>query len=430
MEGLVVLAGVILLLALQFFSTLNVVLRDMSRARLEEELERKGRGELVDALSSRREALLVATATGRMLCNLAIGLVVLALLLNLGWQVGWQLYLATFGIAAGFVFLFAVVLPRIWAEYMGERMLARLSGVLLGLGALFAPVVAFQNALDLLHLRLTGRNAEPDEAIAEIEQEIIDAISEGEAQGHMAEDEKEMIVSVIELRDQHVAEIMTPRIEIIGVDVHAPLQEIRKLIADEGYSRMPVYEDSLDNILGILFTKDLLMRDPGQPLDLRTTMRRAIFVPETKTVRDLLHEFKKQKTKMAIVLDEYGGTAGLVTTDDIYEELVGDIGDEEDEEPAAPAIVRIDDRTTEIDARLRVDEFNEEADLHLPDNEGYDTVGGFILSRLGRIPKRGDELLIDNLQITILDADERRINRVRIHIQTEQESEPEEAAHE
>jgi len=428
--GLVILAGILLLMVSLLAGALNLVLRDMSRARLEEHLERQGRAGMVEALYNRRDELIVATATGRTLANIGMGLVVLVVLLQSGWEIGWQTYLASFGIAAGFVFVFGVLLAHVWADYRGERMLVTMAPALLGIGVIFAPLVAAEDLLARGLKRLTGAKSEPQDSIAEIEQDIIDVVSEGEAQGHMGEDEKEMIVSVIELRDQHVAEIMTPRIEIIGVEVHASLDEIRKLIAEEGYSRMPVYEESLDNVLGILYTKDLLTLDPNQPFDLRAIMRRTIFVPDTKTVRDLLHEFKKQKTKIAMVLDEYGGTAGLVTTNDIYEELVGDIGDEEDEEPAAPAIVRIDDSTTEIDARLRVDEFNEEFDQNLPENEGYDTVGGFILSRLGRIPKRGDELLIDSLQITILDADERRINRVRIHIQTEQESEPQEARQE
>lgn len=431
MVSLVVVAGVLLLLASLIFSTLNAVLRDMSRARLQEHLDRLGRADAVETLCARREALVVATATVRMLVNLAVGFVVLALLFQAGWLVGWKIYLAGFGIAAGFVFLFGVILPHLWADQTGEALIARMPTLLLALGALFGPLMIAQTALDSLHRRLTGRQSEPDEAIAEIEQDILDAVSEGEAQGHMAEDEKQMIVSVIELRDQHVGEIMTPRIEIVGVEVHAALPEIRHLIVEQGYSRMPVYEDSLDNVLGVLFAKDLLALDANAPFDLRAIMRRTIFVPETKTVRDLLHEFKKQKTKIALVLDEYGGTAGLVTTDDIYEELVGDMEDEEDDdETALPTIVRIDDQTTEIDSRLRVDEFNEQLDLQLPEDEGYDTVGGFILSRLGRIPKRGDDLLIDNLHITILDADERRINRVRIHIQTEPASEPQEAKRE
>lgn len=427
MQGLAVLAGVVLLAASLLFSTLSVALREMSRARLEEQLERHGRAGLIDKLFGRREELILAVSTGRTLANIAVGFVVLWLFVVEGYEINLATFAASFGIAAAIVMVFGVALPHVWAEYSGEALIANLALGLLAIGVPFRPLAAMKEGLDNLIRRLSGQQPDPDEAIAEIEQEILDAVSEGEAQGHMAEDEKEMIVSVIELRDQHVAEIMTPRIEVIGVDVKSSLEDIKRLIAEQGYSRMPVYEESLDNILGILSTKDLLTLDASQPFDIRQVMRKAIFVPDMKTVRDLLREFKKQKTKIAIVLDEYGGTAGVVTTTDIYEELVGDIEDEEDEPDEQPDIVKIDENTSEIDARVRVDEFNEEFDLELPDNEGYDTVGGFILSRLGRIPKAGDTLTIDGLQITVLDADERRISRVRVHIERGSEAEREEA---
>lgn len=417
MESLAVLAGILLLVASLLFSALSVALREMSRARLEEQLERRGRADLADTLLARREELFLAVATGRTFANIAVGFVVLSLFVAAGHEPGLPVYAASFAIAAGLVVVFGVALPHLWAEYAGEALLARLASPLLTLGTLFRPLAAAKAGLDNFVRRMSGKRADPDEAIAEIEQEILDAVSEGEAQGHMAEDEKDMIVSVIELRDQHVAEIMTPRIEVIGVEVHSSIADIRRLIAEQGYSRMPVYEESLDNVLGILSTKDLLTLDPAAPFDIHQVMRKAHFVPDMKTVRDLLHEFKKQKTKIAIVLDEYGGTAGVVTTTDIYEELVGDIEDDEDEPTEQPDIVKIDADTSEVDARVRVDEFNEEFDLDLPDNEGYDTVGGFILSRLGRIPKVGDTLTIEGLQIAVLDADERRINRVRIRIQ-------------
>lgn len=419
MQGLAVLAGIVLLAASLLFSTLSVALREMSRARLEGQLERRGRASLIDRLFGRREELILAVATGRTLANIAVGFVVLWLFMIEGYPLTLTTFAASFGIAAGVVMIFGVALPHVWAEYAGESLIASVALGLLAIGVPFRPLAAMKEGLDNLVRRLSGQQPNPDEAIAEIEQEILDAVSEGEAQGHMAEDEKEMIVSVIELRDQHVAEIMTPRIEVVGVEVQSSLEDIKRLIAEQGYSRMPVYEESQDNILGILNTKDLLTLDAAQPFDIRQVMRKAIFVPDMKTVRDLLREFKKQKTKIAIVLDEYGGTAGVVTTTDIYEELVGDIEDEEDEPDEQPDIVKIDEATSEIDARVRVDEFNEEFDLELPDNEGYDTVGGFILSRLGRIPKVGDVLTIDGLQITVLDADERRISRVRVHIQRE-----------
>jgi len=416
-QGLAVAFGILLLLGSLVCSALSVALREMSRARLTEQLERRGRGSLADTLLARRNELILAAAAGRTLSNIAIGFVVLALFAAGGQGLHLGVYAASFGIAAVVVFLFGVVLPHAWAEYAGEKLLAQLGPALLAVGVVFRPLTAGQQWLDNLFHRLSGRRPNPDEAISEIEQEILDVVSEGEAQGHMAEDEKEMIVSVIELRDTDVAKIMTPRVEVIAVDVRSSLEDIRRLIAEQGYSRMPVYEESLDNILGILSTKDLLTLDPNQPFDIRKVMRKAIFVPDSKTVRDLLREFKKQKTKIAIVLDEYGGTAGVVTTTDIYEELVGDIEDEEDAASGPPEIIRIDADTVEIDARVRVEEFNEQCHVNLPDSEGYDTMGGFILNRLGRIPKRGDQLSLDDLHITVLDADERRIHRLRVRMQ-------------
>jgi putative hemolysin len=416
-QGLAVLVGILLLLASLLCSALGAALREMSRARLAERLGRLGRASLVDTLFARRDELILAAAAGRTLANIAVGFVVLALFVAGGYSPDLGVYAASFGIAAGLVFLFGVVLPHAWAEYAGEMLLAQLGPALLAVGVVFRPLTAGQQRLDNLFHRLSGRRPDPDEAISEIEQEILDAVSEGEAQGHMAEDEREMIVSVIELRDQHAGQIMTPRIEVIAVDVRSSLEDIRRLIAEQGYSRMPVYEESLDNIVGILSTKDLLTLDPDQPFDIKKVMRKAIFVPDSKTVRDLLREFKKQKTKIAIVLDEYGGTAGVVTTNDIYEELVGDIEDEEDTASEPPEIVKIDADTIEIDARLRVDEFNDQFHLNLPDSDGYDTMGGFILNKVGRIPKRGDQLSVEGLQVTVLDADERRINRLRVRIQ-------------
>ena len=350
MQGLAVLAGVLLLLASLMFSTLSAALREMSRARLEERLVRRGRARLVEALFARREELILAVATGRTLATIAVGFVVLWLFVAAGHSLGLGIYAASFGIAAGIVMVFGVVLPHIWAEYAGEAVLAWAAPALLVLGVVFRPLEAGKQGIDKLIRQASGRRPDPDEAIAEIEQEILDAVSEGERAGHMAEDEKEMIVSAIELRDQHVAEIMTPRIEVVAVEARSSLEDIKRLIAEQGYSRMPVYEESLDNIVGILNTKDLLTLDASQPLDIRQVMRKAIFVPDLKTVRDLLREFKKQKTKIAIVLDEYGGTAGVVTTTDIYEELVGDIEDEEDEETGQAEIVKIDENTSEVDA--------------------------------------------------------------------------------
>ena len=427
MDGLAVGFGVALLLVSLLVSTVNMTLRGAFRARLSEQLHRRGRHKLMEVLLARREELVVATATIRMLANIAVTLLVLSLVLPAEGALNFEAYLRGFVVAAVLVFLFSVGLPHVWAEYAGEGVVAALAPLLLFCGLVFRPVVVAKDGIDKALQKLGGYQPEQNGAISEIEQEIIEAVSEGQAQGQMDEDEKEMIVSVIELRDQDAAEIMTPRIEMVGIEVGSSLDEIRAVVAEQGHSRLPVYEDSLDNILGILYVRDLLVLESGAPVDLKQIMRKGLFVPETKTVRDLLTEFKQEQMQIAIVLDEYGGTAGLVTITDILEELVGNIT-EAYEEPEPQPVVKIDGNTAEIDARFRVDEFNERFDLNLPEDEGYDTMAGFVLSRLGRIPNVGEEFTLDNLRVTVIEADERRINRIRTRVLPEQESQAEKEA--
>jgi CBS domain containing-hemolysin-like protein len=233
--------------------------------------------------------------------------------------------------------------------------------------------------------------------------------------GAVNEEEQEMIESIMELRDSDVSEIMTPRTEIEAVEHIATLAEIKALIGRIGHSRIPIYEDNIDNIIGVVYAKDLLHVGDYENFDARQVMREALFVPETKNLRDLLHEFRTRKVHMAIVLDEYGGTAGLVTIEDILEELVGEIVDEYDEDEPEP-LTRIDANTVDIDARMRVDELNEELGIALPEEDDYETIGGFVFSHLGHIPQAGERCTHENVEIEVIDAEPRRIIRVRLHI--------------
>jgi putative hemolysin len=193
------------------------------------------------------------------------------------------------------------------------------------------------------------------------------------------------------------------------------LQTVLKTITTAGHTRVPVYEENIDNIVGLIYAKDLLS-EIGKMTDdfkLRDKMREAYFVPETKPLRTLLHEFQNQKQHIAIVLDEYGGTAGVVTLEDILEELVGEITDEYEESPPEP-VREIDHNTIDVDARTYVDDLNDSFELNLPEDEDYDTIGGFVFSRLGYIPKTGESFDYENLKFTISSAEARKIKRIRI----------------
>jgi putative hemolysin len=248
-----------------------------------------------------------------------------------------------------------------------------------------------------------------------MEKEILDAIQEGDTDGALGERERRMIHGVIELHEKEVGEVMTPRTEMVCVPASATLEEARQTIVEEGHSRIPIFEESIDNLLGVLYAKDLLAIDSEQPFDLRQIMRRVPFIPESKSILELLREFQNSKVHLAIVLDEYGGTAGLVTFEDILEQVVGEIEDEY-EEPQPEPIQKISDDVIEVDGRVHVDQLNRELGIELPEDDAYETVGGFVFSTLGKIPEPGEEFAVDNLRIRVTDAEARRINRVRLQV--------------
>jgi magnesium and cobalt exporter, CNNM family len=279
------------------------------------------------------------------------------------------------------------------------------------------PLIFFLQMIDPVLRRLSGVSPNPQERLEEQQEELLNVVEEQEKKGVVDEEEKEMIASVLEFRDTTTGEIMTPRTEVVGIEVGANISQAVEIVVEHGHSRYPVYEETIDNIIGVLYAKDLL-RDINRPSDtgdVRHRLRKCYFVPESKYLRDLLHDFQNQKVHMAVVLDEYGGTAGVVTFEDILEELVGEIVDEH-EPPKAEPIKRISDYVIEVDARYEVDALNDAFDLNIPEDEDYETVGGFAFVKLGYIPQVGEAFGHENLHFTIIDAEQRKINRVRIVI--------------
>jgi CBS domain containing-hemolysin-like protein len=407
--------GLTLVIVIIFSTTANFAVRAFSRIRLAEMLEQRGKGELLTRLLDARHELLVSTSSVRMAAILGLLLVIAH---AYGVRATWDIsvpYVAVFLTALIVVMIVGVALPNAWARYAGESFLVVTLPALFALRFVLLPVVSFQRVMDGLIRRLAGvpdTNGQDAEA-EQIEKEILDAVSEGELTGAVHEEDADMIESVMKFRDTDVGEIMTPRTEITALPDTATLNETKEMIAREGHSRIPVYGENIDDIKGVLYAKDLLRLDQADTFSLTEVMRKVPFVPETKRVADLLEQLREDKVHLAIVLDEYGGTAGLVTIEDILEEIVGEIADEY-EAPEPEPIRRIDAATVEIDARVHIDELNEELNIELPEDEDYDTVGGFVLSQMGKIPAAGEELNYANLVIKVLDAEERKINRLRV----------------
>lgn len=234
----------------------------------------------------------------------------------------------------------------------------------------------------------------------------------GEEQGLIERDERRLLQSIVDFGDTLVREVMTPRPDIVAIQAHATLGDLRALFREQEYSRFPVYQQNLDNIAGVVFVKDLIqladITDDRQPIT--PLVRPMTFVPETKRVPELLKEFQRKQVQIAIVVDEYGGTAGLVTIEDLLEEIVGEIRDEYDVE--TEPVVDEGNGSYVFSAKVSFDEMRERLGLDV-EPEGFETVGGYILTRLGRVPAVGETFELDGLIVEVLEAERRRIHKVR-----------------
>ena len=308
--------------------------------------------------------------------------------------------------------LFGELLPKSMALKHAERIAFAVARPVDLLARIFSPVV---KALVFLTNKISSLlGVEQTSSLPFVTEDEIKAILDaGQEGGAIEEGEKEMIYSIFEFGDTLAREVMVPRIDVMAVEADTPLMDALDVIVKEGHSRLPVYEENIDNIIGLLYAKDLLvyLKEGKQNVALRSILRPTYFVPETKKVDELLRELQARRVHMAVVVDEYGGTAGLVTVEDLLEEIVGEIQDEYDAEE--PSVEQVGDHEFVFDAGVQLDDVNERLDADLPDTGG-DTLGGFIYGQLGRVAAVGDEVKCDELTLTVLSVSGRRIRKVRV----------------
>jgi CBS domain containing-hemolysin-like protein len=266
-------------------------------------------------------------------------------------------------------------------------------------------------ALPLLISRRANPAIENQSSVTETE--LMTLVEASQEEGVLEQGERRMIVSIFKLGDTLAREIMVPRIDLLALDVDTPLADAVDALLESGYSRVPVFRETVDNILGLLYTKDLLRiwREGNQIASLKDLLRRAYFVPEAKKVDELLAEMQAQRIHMAIVVDEYGGVAGLVTLEDIVEEIVGEIHDEYDK-AEENLYQQVDDGEFVFLGRVDLDDFNEIMESTLPRDEA-DTLAGFMYSRIGRVPVGGENVQVEDLELTVEQVSGRRIRKVR-----------------
>ena len=272
--------------------------------------------------------------------------------------------------------------------------------------------------------RLTGANLAKENGLNIVEEQLLRSIEHSQLEGGIPAEAAEMMENVVDLSDTDVGEIMTPRTDIEGIEITNDLTEIRKFALDSGRSRIPVFAENLDQILGILYVKDMIefLGAEANGFELKSILRKPIVVPDTKPVQELLADFQTSEVHMAVVIDEYGGTAGLVTIEDVLEEIVGEIRDEHDDaESDEPELKRIKEFVVEVDGRYNLDDFNDEIGAELPEDEEYDTIAGFILATIGHVPLQGERIETNGMKITAIQVSETQIIRLSVDFSTTEE---------
>ena len=335
---------------------------------------------------------------------------------------------AAIGVAAAvlLLWLMSVLVPLALANHAAARLIYHRSFMLRAIYTLVTPLAAFGRGIDELVRRLVG--AEVRDVEEQVQQDLLSVVEEGEQKGALDELERSMIEGVVRFGELTVSQIMTPRIDIEALEFTNNLGAVIQTIKAIGHSRIPVYEESLDHVVGVFYVKDLMKwlagegsRGAGQPFDLKSILRPALFVPESKTVRELLQEMIAKKVHIAMVADEYGGTAGLATIEDIVEQIVGDIKDEYEAGPveSREVVVRADQRRAEVEGTARIGDVNDALTpmgVEIPASDEYDTLGGFVITTLGRIPPKGERFEHGSAVFTVLDAKPTRVVKVAIEL--------------
>ena len=399
------------LLTIGSVSAAEVSLSAASRSRIRELLASGNqRAKLIDQMLSEPARFLSTLLILKSLAYIAAGSMTVCLAMTLQWSdVG-------ISAAVGLIWLLLLaiqIVGRGWALRQPESVALSIARSVDLVAVVLAPL-SF-----LLRRLATYARGNVDEVTAESvflsEDGLRFLIHVGEGEGVIEEDEKQMIAGIFEFGETTVREIMVPRLDIVAVEVSEPLSLALDLIIANGHSRIPVYEDSIDHLLGVLYAKDLLLclRDGSQDISVRQLLRQAYFVPQSKKLDELFEEMQAHRIHMALAVDEYGGTAGLVTIEDLLEEIVGEIQDEYDSEE--PQLKKLAPEIYIFNSRYDIDEVSQLIGVNLSaGRENIDTLGGFIYSQLGRVPEEGESMHFDDWSFTVLSVDSRRIEQVRV----------------
>lgn len=399
----------ILLLLSGFFSSAETSLVAVSKIRIRTLADDGNkRAQILMKLFRQDAKMLSAILIGNNLVNTYAASIASMIAMSFGG--GTAVSIATF-IITFLILVFGEITPKTIATQNAEKLALIYGPIILFLMKVLTPVIWFINLFSACILKIFGVNKKTGPSMTESELRTIVDVSHEE--GVIEEDEKEMINNVFDLGDAIAKDVMVPRVYVVMADLNMSYDELLQLFRKEQFTRIPVYEGNVDNIIGLVNMKDLLLYEDLEHFDIRKILRKPYFTVENKNVSDLLMEMKKSTFNLAIVLDEYGEVAGIVTVEDIVEEIVGEVQDEYDAHEIEN-IKKIDDHTYDIKGFINLHDLNDELDLAL-DSEDFDSIGGLIIDRLGRLPQLNDQVVLENgIILQVKKLDKNRIEEVRL----------------
>lgn len=394
-----------------FFSGSEVALFSITRAKVRTLVNEKTKGsEALATLKKAPDRFLITILIGNNVVNILAASVATAISIGFFGETGLAVSVATI-IVVILLLVFGEIMPKMYASRNATNFALTFSPVILGLSKVFSPVIFIFNRIAG---KFTGSVGFAHHMITE--EEIKEWIDVGQEEGTIEKNEQEMLHSVFEFSDTRVREVMTPRIDVVMIEDTASPEEALEIFKRTGFSRLPVWHENIDTIRGVLNVKDVIFSvlNKQETKSVVELCSEPLFVPETKNIDDLLKELRVKKTHMAIVLDEYGSFVGIVTVEDILEELVGDILDEFDTEELE--LVRISDTIYSVSARMWVEDLNKELGISLPVSETYETIAGLFIERLGSIPRIGDicDITDEGIRLVVIQMTGKRINRLKL----------------
>lgn len=400
-----------------FFSASETALtsfRSIYLEKLEEEKQYK-KVELLKKWLKNPNEMLTGLLVGNNVVNILASSLATVVTMNvIGGTSTSSIAIATIGMTI-IILIFGEITPKIIAKNQTIKIAKAVVTIIYYLTVILKPIIKILMFISKFIGRILGIDLKDDESLMITEDDIISFVNVGEAEGVIEEEEKEMIHSIVTFGETTAKEVMTPRTSMLAFEGNRTIDEIWDELVENGFSRIPVYEETIDNIIGVLYIKDIfeIIKNKKTDVPIKNFVRPGYFVPETKSIIEILRDFRTMKVHIALVLDEYGGIVGLVTIEDLIEEITGEIRDEFDTEEEE-FIHKLDENTYEVDGMIDIETLDKDLSIKLPVSEGYESLGGLIITELRRVAEPEDELIIDGVKLKVLEVDKKRVSKVLV----------------